>query len=58
MDAIAKKENEVATYLALSGIANAQTKWLDTINNALTPEIKASKYGKELDAYIKERKSN
>lgn len=56
--AIQNKDSEVAPYVALTEIYDAQTKWLDTINNALTPEIKASKYGKELDAYIKERKSN
>lgn len=54
--AIANKDNEVAPYLALSEIADAQTKWLDTINNVLTPKVKASKYGKELEAFIVERK--
>lgn len=54
--AIANKDNEVAPYLALSEIADAQTKWLDTINNVLTPKVKASKYGNELEAFIVERK--
>ncbi|WP_452228214.1 DUF4369 domain-containing protein [Lacinutrix sp. MEBiC02404] len=54
--AIANKDNEIAPYLALSEIADAQTKWLDTINNVLTPKVKASKYGKELEAFIIERK--
>ncbi|MBQ0786543.1 MAG: DUF4369 domain-containing protein [Oceanihabitans sp.] len=54
--AIANKDNEIAPYLALSEIADAQTKWLDTINNVLTPKVKASKYGKELEAFIVERK--
>ncbi|WP_055445179.1 DUF4369 domain-containing protein [Lacinutrix himadriensis] len=54
--AIANKDNEIAPYLALSEIENAQTRWLDTINNVLTPKVKASKYGKELEAFITERK--
>ncbi|WP_417197242.1 DUF4369 domain-containing protein [Bizionia sp.] len=56
--AIQNKDSDVAPYVALTEIYDAQIKWLDTINNALTPEIKASKYGKELDAYIRERKAN
>ncbi len=56
--AIQNKDSDVAPYVALTEIYDAQIKWLDTINNSLTPEIKASKYGKELDAFITERKSN
>lgn len=55
--AINNKDSEVAPYVALTEIYDAQIKWLDTINNALAPEIKASKYGLLLDKYIKERKS-
>ena len=55
--AINHNNSEVAPYLALTEIYNARINFLDTINNSLTPEIKASKYGKELDAYIKEIKS-
>ena len=54
--AIQHNDSEVAPYLALTEIADAQIKWLDTINTSLTPKIKASKYGKELDAFIRERK--
>ncbi|MDO6597587.1 DUF4369 domain-containing protein [Oceanihabitans sp. 2_MG-2023] len=54
--AITNKDNEIAPYLALTEIADAQTKWLDTINKVLTPKVKASKYGKELDAFLIERK--
>ena len=54
--AMSKKDNEIAPYLALTEIADAQIKWLDTINSVLTPKVKASKYGKELEAFIKERK--
>lgn len=55
--AINNKDSEVAPYVALTEIYDAQIKWLDTINNALTPEIKASKYGLLLDEYIKSRES-
>lgn len=55
--AIKHNASEVAPYVALTEIYDAQTKWLDTINNSLTPEIKASKYGKELEAFIQDRKS-
>ncbi len=55
--AINNKDSEVAPYVALTEIYDARIKWLDTINNALAPEIKASKYGKQLDDFIKDRKS-
>ena len=55
--AVTNNDSEVAPYLALTEISDAQTKWLDTINNVLTPKIKASKYGKELDAFITKRKA-
>ncbi|MFD2552498.1 DUF4369 domain-containing protein [Bizionia sediminis] len=54
--AIRNNNSAVAPYVALTEIYDAQIKWLDTINNALTPEIKATKYGRELDAYIAKRK--
>jgi len=50
--AMNNKDSEVAPYLALSEIYDANVKWLDTINNSLTPEIKASKYGKDLQVFI------
>jgi len=50
--AINNKDSEVAPYLALTEIYNARVDLLDTINNVLTPNVKASKYGKELDAFI------
>lgn len=54
--AVTNNDSEVAPYLALTEIYDAQIKWLDTINNALTPKIKNSKYGKELDVFIAKRK--
>ena len=56
--AVTNNDSEVAPYLALTEIYDAQIKWLDTINNALTPKIKKSKYGKELESFINKRKRN
>ncbi len=50
--AVTNKDSEVAPYLALTEVYNAQIKLLDTINNSLTPKVKASKYGKELQTFI------
>lgn len=54
--ALNHKDSEVAPYLALTEIYNANIKLLDTINSALTPKVKASKYGKELQLFIKQIK--
>ncbi|MFB9057772.1 DUF4369 domain-containing protein [Mariniflexile ostreae] len=56
--ALNHKDSEIAPYLALSEIYNAQIKYLDTINNSLTPKVKNSKYGKELQSYIDKIKAN
>ncbi|MFG6687607.1 DUF4369 domain-containing protein [Mariniflexile sp. HNIBRBA6329] len=56
--ALNHKDSEVAPYLALTEIYNAQVKFLDTINNSLTPKVKASKYGKELQEFIDEIKQS
>lgn len=55
--ALNNKNSEVAPYLALTEIYNAQVKYLDTINSVLTPEVKTSKYGKELQSFIDDIKS-
>ncbi|WP_338731130.1 DUF4369 domain-containing protein [Mangrovimonas cancribranchiae] len=56
--AVTNNDSEIAPYLALSEVYDAQPKWLDTINQSLTPRIKDSKYGKILDNYISELKEN
>lgn len=50
--ALNHKDSEVAPYLALTEIYNANIKYLDTINSVLTPKVKSSKYGKELQVFI------
>ncbi|MBT8296455.1 MAG: DUF4369 domain-containing protein [Gramella sp.] len=54
--AINNKEHEIAPYLALSEVFDANIKYLDTIYSSLEPKIKKSKYGKELKEFLKERK--
>jgi len=55
--ALNNNNSEVAPYLALTEIYNARIDYLDTINNSLTPKVKASKYGKELNTFINTIKS-
>ncbi|PTM06800.1 MAG: hypothetical protein DA407_11270, partial [Bacteroidetes bacterium] len=54
--AMNNKDSEIAPYIALSEIYNANIKYLDTIYNALPKEIASSKYGKKLETYINKRK--
>jgi hypothetical protein len=50
--ALNNKDNHVAPYLALTELVNANVKWLDTINNSLSTEVKNSLYGKKLSTFI------
>ncbi|HLT49556.1 MAG TPA: DUF4369 domain-containing protein [Aequorivita sp.] len=54
--AINHKDREVAPYLMLSEVYDSNIKYLDTVYNSLTPKIKDSKYGKELESFILNRK--
>lgn len=55
--ALTNKDSYIAPYIALSEAFDARIKYLDTINNSLSPEVAASKYGKALKAYIKKIKT-
>ena len=55
--AINNKNLEIAPYLAVSEIFDANVKYLDTIYNSLAPKVRRSKYGKTLKGFIKERKA-
>jgi len=55
--AVTNGDYEVSPYIALTELANANIKLLDTVNNSLSEEIKVSKYGKQLDKFIQEIKS-
>lgn len=50
--ALQHTNSEVAPFLALNYLYNANIKLLDTINTSLTPEIKSSKYGKQLNDFV------
>lgn len=54
--AINNKDLELAPYLALSEVFDANIKYLDTIYSSLTPKVKKSQYGKQLKDFLKERK--
>lgn len=54
--AINNKDHEIAPYLALSEVFDANIKYLDTIYSSLAPNVKKSKYGKELKSFLKERR--
>ncbi len=56
--AVNNKNLDIAPYLALSEVFDANIKYLDTIYSSLNPEIKKSKYGKELKSFLKERRKN
>lgn len=50
--AINHSDKEAAPYLAMTELVNANTKWLDSIYNSLTPQVRSSKYGEELKNFI------
>ena len=50
--AINNADHEVAPYVALTELVNANVKLLDTISNSLSPKVKKSKYGVKLDKFI------
>ncbi len=56
--ALNNKDSEVAPYLVLSEVYDSNIKYLDTVYNSLTPKIKDSKYGKELESFIINRKKS
>lgn len=54
--ALNNKDSEIAPYIALAEVYDANIKYLDTINNSMTPKVAKSKYGKMLTKFIGERK--
>ncbi|PHR74204.1 MAG: thiol:disulfide interchange protein [Lutibacter sp.] len=51
-------KSEVAPYLALTELYDAHISLLDTVNNSLSKKVKASLYGKKLDAFVRDIKAN
>jgi len=56
--AVKHADQEVAPYIALTALYNANISLLDTVNNSLSERVKASKYGKQLDQFIRVIKKN
>ncbi|MCH7525540.1 MAG: DUF4369 domain-containing protein [Bacteroidetes bacterium] len=54
--ALNNSDSEVAPYVTLAEIYDANIKYLDTIYNSLPKDIANSKYGKALNTHIKKRK--
>jgi len=54
--AMNNKDSEVAPYIALTEVYDANIKYLDTLYNVLEDNIALSKYGKQLSEFIAERK--
>ena len=55
--AINNGDAEVAPYLALTELYNANIVWLDSLNNSLSKDVSASKYGEKLKEFITDIKS-
>ena len=56
--AINNSDYEVSPYIALTELVDANVTLLDTINNSLSEEVRSSKYGKQLEEFIKTVKEN
>jgi hypothetical protein len=50
--ALQNKDHEIAPYLLLSEIPDANVKFLDSINKSLSENVKKSKYGLMLNEYV------
>lgn len=55
--ALNHKEYEVAPYIALTDIYDINLKYLDTIQQSMSPKVANSLYGKQLTKYVAEIKS-
>lgn len=50
--AVKNGDYEVAPYIALTELVDANIKLLDTVNNSMSPEVRDSKYGQQLVEFI------
>jgi hypothetical protein len=50
--ALNNADTEVAAYIALTELVNANVKYLDSINNSLTEKVQQSLYGKKLAEFV------
>lgn len=56
--ALSNSDSEVAPYLGLTEMYNANVRLLDTVYNSLSERVKSSDYGKRLKDYISEIKAS
>ncbi|AUC14284.1 thiol:disulfide interchange protein [Tenacibaculum sp. SZ-18] len=54
--AVSNSDSEVAPYIALTELYDANLYLLDTINNSLSEKVKNSDYGKRLNKFVNEIK--
>ena len=50
--ALSNSDFEVAPYIGLTELYNANIRLLDTVNNSLSKKVKKSPYGKRFEAYV------
>ena len=55
--ALSNKDFEISPYLMVSHVNDTKLVYLDSVYNNLTPKIKDSKYGKDLESLIQYRKN-
>ena len=55
--ALNNKDREIAPYIALAEIPDANVKYLDTIAKSMSPNVAKSKYGKMLTKFVADRKA-
>lgn len=56
--ALNNKDSHIAPYIAITEVADANVKLLDSIYNSLIPEVAASKYGRELKDHLDKIRDN
>ncbi len=54
--ALSNRNSCIAPYIAVNEVPDANLKYLDSIYNSLSPEVSASKYGKDLKNYLTEKR--
>ncbi|MHA7057926.1 DUF4369 domain-containing protein [Aquimarina sp. M1] len=54
--AMNNRKLEIAPYITLNEVFDANIKYLDTVVKSLSPKVKKSIYGKQLIEYLEERK--
>ncbi|MGB5229278.1 MAG: DUF4369 domain-containing protein [Eudoraea sp.] len=55
--ALNNKDYDIAPYIALKEVPDANKIYLDSINNSLSPEVANGKYGRALQEYLEEEKN-